>query len=53
MTDIAGQQAPTFPMQRRCPYGPPPKCEQSSEQAPVASVLLPTARLGVAPSWMR
>ena len=53
MTDVAGQQVPTFPMQRTCPFAPPPKYEQLREQTPVARVLLPTARVGEAPSWMQ
>jgi cytochrome P450 len=44
MTELVDQQVPTFPMQRTCPFTPPPEYRELREQSPIARVLLPTGR---------
>jgi cytochrome P450 len=44
VTQVVDQHVPSFPMQRGCPFGPPPEYQKLREESPIARVLLPTGR---------
>ncbi|GAA1231633.1 cytochrome P450 [Pseudonocardia alaniniphila] len=44
VTQAVEQNVPSFPMQRQCPFTPPPEYRKLREESPIARVLLPTGR---------
>jgi len=44
VTQAVEQDVPSFPMQRQCPFTPPPEYRKLREESPIARVLLPTGR---------